>query len=148
MKLLASLKHSSLLRTTNKTAVRRQSFRFASFSTVFFVKQGDQIGKFNFHQNGEVAKRNGNTFGYTLCRCNLHFHLNNLSQSMVCCGCFKAGNTKGGSVIVPLTSCLTGLESDVLLLAILAFIFKTDESKPVKQEVNCTVILPPLVFFV
>jgi hypothetical protein len=23
------------------------------------------------------------------------------------------GNTKGGSIIVPLTSCLTGLESDV-----------------------------------
>jgi hypothetical protein len=26
------------------------------------------------------------------------------------------------------------------------FICKTDESKQVKQEVNCTVILPPLVF--
>jgi len=65
---------------------------------------------------------------------------------MVCCGCFKAGNTKGGSITVPLTSCLTALESAVLLLAILAFIFKTDESKPVKQGVNYTVILPPLVF--
>jgi hypothetical protein len=39
----------------------------------------------------------------------------------------KAGNTKGGSITVPLTSCLTGLES-------------------VKQKVSGTVILPPLVF--
>jgi hypothetical protein len=45
------------------------------------------------------------------------------------------GNTKGGSITVPLTSCLTGLESAVWLL-----------TKPVKQEVNSTVILPLLVF--
>ncbi len=38
-----------------------------------------------------------------------------------------SGNTKVGSITVPLTSCLT-------------------DSKPVKQEVNGTVILPPLVF--
>ncbi len=28
-----------------------------------------------------------------------------------------AGNTKGGSIIVPLTSCLTGLDESVTLLA-------------------------------
>jgi len=27
---------------------------------------------------------------------------------------FYAGNTKGGSIIVPLTSCLTGLDKSVL----------------------------------
>jgi len=32
-----------------------------------------------------------------------------------------AGNTKGGSITVPLTSCLTGLESAVLLLTIFCF---------------------------
>jgi hypothetical protein len=47
-----------------------------------------------------------------------------------------AGNTKGGSIIVPLTSCLTGLESAVWQLTIFIFICKTDKSKPVKQEVH------------
>jgi hypothetical protein len=56
------------------------------------------------------------------------------------------GNTKGGSITVPLTSCLTGLESAALKLTIFVFVCKTDLSKPVKQEVNGTVILPPLVF--
>jgi hypothetical protein len=54
------------------------------------------------------------------------------------------GNTKGGSITVPLTSCLTGLESAVWQLTIFVFIFIL--SKPVKQEVNGTVILSPLVF--
>ncbi len=56
------------------------------------------------------------------------------------------GNTKGGSITVPLTSSLTGLEPAVWLLTIFVFICKTDSSKLVKQEVNGTVILPPLVF--
>jgi len=38
----------------------------------------------------------------------------------------QAGNTKGGSITVPLTSCLTGLESAVWLLTIFVFICKTD----------------------
>jgi len=58
----------------------------------------------------------------------------------------KPGNAKGGSVSVPLTYCLTGLESAAWQLTIFVFICKTDQSKPVKQEVNSTVILPPLVF--
>ncbi len=57
-----------------------------------------------------------------------------------------SGNTKRGSITVPLTSCLTGLESAVWLLTIFVFIGKTEYSKPVKQEVNSTVILPLLVF--
>ncbi len=56
------------------------------------------------------------------------------------------GNTKGGSITVPLTSCLTGLESAVWQLTSFVFICKTEYSKPVKQEVNGTVILPLLVF--
>jgi len=56
------------------------------------------------------------------------------------------GNTKGGSITVTLTSCLTDLESAVWQLTIFVFICKTDYSKPVKQEVNSTEILPPLVF--
>jgi hypothetical protein len=56
------------------------------------------------------------------------------------------GNTKGGGITVQLTSCLTGLELAELLLTILVLICKTDQSKPVKQELNGTVILPPLVF--
>jgi hypothetical protein len=36
------------------------------------------------------------------------------------------GNTKGGSITVPLTSCLTGLESAVCQLTIFAFTCKAD----------------------
>ncbi len=57
-----------------------------------------------------------------------------------------AENTKGRSITVPLTSCLTGLESAVWLLTIFVYICKTDQSKPVKQEVSGTVILPPSLF--
>ncbi len=41
---------------------------------------------------------------------------------------------------------MTGLESAVRQLTIFVFICKTDLSKPVKQEINGTMILPPLVF--
>jgi hypothetical protein len=57
-----------------------------------------------------------------------------------------AGNTKGGSISVPLTSCLTGLDWIVLQIKTKIASFHTTDSKPVKQEVNGTVILSPLVF--
>ncbi len=59
----------------------------------------------------------------------------------------KAGNTKGGSITVPLTSCLTGLDYSVLKIKTKTKIVSchTADSKPVKQEANGTVILPPLV---
>jgi hypothetical protein len=55
----------------------------------------------------------------------------------------EPGNTKGGSITVPFTSCLTSF-------GLVCFSKKivnghTADSKPVKQEVNGTVILPPLV---
>ncbi len=58
----------------------------------------------------------------------------------------RPGNTKGGNITLPLTSCLTGLKSAVWQLKNFVFICKTDQSKTVRQEVNRTVILPPLVF--
>ena len=58
---------------------------------------------------------------------------------------FYAGNTKGGSITVPLTSCLTRL--DLFVLQIKTKIVSSHaDYKPVKQEVNSTVILPHLVF--
>ncbi len=57
-----------------------------------------------------------------------------------------AGNTKGGSSTVPLTSCLNGLDWSVLQIKTKIVSCHTADSKPVKQEVNGTVILPPLVF--
>ena len=57
-----------------------------------------------------------------------------------------SGNTKGGSITVPLTSCLTGLDWCVLQIKIKIVSSHTADPKPVKQEVNGTVILPPLVF--
>ncbi len=38
----------------------------------------------------------------------------------------RTRNTKGGSITVPLTSCLTGLELAVWQLTIIVFIWKTD----------------------
>jgi hypothetical protein len=38
----------------------------------------------------------------------------------------QSGNTKGGSITVPLTSCLTGLESAVWQVTIFVFVCKTD----------------------
>jgi hypothetical protein len=46
---------------------------------------------------------------------------------------------KRGSITVLLTSCFTGLESAVGTTDIFLFIYKTDKSKPVRQEVNTTV---------
>jgi hypothetical protein len=58
----------------------------------------------------------------------------------------QPGNTKWGSITVPLTSCLTGLDLSVLQIKTKIASCHTADSKPVKQEVNGTVILPPLVF--
>ncbi len=58
----------------------------------------------------------------------------------------QPGNTKEGSITVPLTSCLTGLDQSVLPIKTKFFSCHTADSKPVKQEVNGTVILPPLAF--
>jgi hypothetical protein len=58
----------------------------------------------------------------------------------------KAGNTKGGSITVLLTSCLTGWEYSVLQIKTKTVSCHIADSKPVKQEVNGTVILPPFVF--
>ncbi len=60
--------------------------------------------------------------------------------------CPQAGNTKGGSITVLWTSCLTGLDKSVLQIKTKIVSCHTADSKPVKQEVNGTVILPPLVF--
>jgi hypothetical protein len=57
-----------------------------------------------------------------------------------------AGNTKGGSITVPLTSCLTGFDQTVLKIKTKIVSCHTADSKPVNQEVNGTVILHPLVF--
>ncbi len=59
---------------------------------------------------------------------------------------FEQGILKGGSIIVPLTSCLTGLDESVLKIKTKMVSCYTTDSKPVKQEVNSTVILPPVVF--
>ncbi len=56
------------------------------------------------------------------------------------------GNTKGGSITVPLTSCLTGLDSPALQIKSKIVSCNSADSKSVKQEVNGTVIHPPLVF--
>jgi hypothetical protein len=44
------------------------------------------------------------------------------------------------------TSCLTGLDLSVLQIKTKIVSSHTADSKPVKQDVNSTVILPPLVF--
>jgi hypothetical protein len=65
-------------------------------------------------------------------------------------GYFRRENTREykrvGSITVPLTSCLTGLDLSVLQIKTKIVRCHTADTKPVKQEVNSTVILPPLVF--
>ncbi len=51
-----------------------------------------------------------------------------------------SGNTKGGSIIVPLTSGLTCLDYSVLQIKAKIVSSHTADSKPVKQEVNRTVL--------
>jgi hypothetical protein len=58
----------------------------------------------------------------------------------------KPGNTQGGGITVPLTSCLTGLDQSVLKIKTKIVSCHTADSKPVNQEVNGIVTLPPLVF--
>ncbi len=58
----------------------------------------------------------------------------------------KPGNTKGESITVQLTSCLTGLDKSILQIKTKIVSSQTADSKPAKQEDNGTVILPPLVF--
>ncbi len=58
----------------------------------------------------------------------------------------QPGNTKGGSITVQLTSCLTGLGLPVLQIKTKIFSTHTADTKPVKLEVNGTAILSPLVF--
>jgi len=53
----------------------------------------------------------------------------------------KPGNTKGGSITVPLTSCLTGLDWSVLQIKAKIVCSHTADSEPVKQEVN-SIVLP------
>ncbi len=57
-----------------------------------------------------------------------------------------SGHTKGGSIAIQLTSCLTGLDKSVFQIKTKIVSCHTSDSKSVKQEVNGTVILPPLVF--
>ncbi len=56
------------------------------------------------------------------------------------------GNTKGVSIAVLLTSCLTSLNQSVLKIKTKIVSCYTANSKPVKQEVYGKVILPPLEF--
>ncbi len=61
-----------------------------------------------------------------------------------CCHC--SGNTKGGSIAVPSTFCFTGVDQSVLQIKTKIVSCHTADYKPIKQEANGTVILPPLVF--
>jgi hypothetical protein len=56
------------------------------------------------------------------------------------------GNTKGGNITVQLTSCLTCLDLSISQIKTKIVSCQTADSKPVKQEINSTVILPPLVY--
>jgi hypothetical protein len=53
---------------------------------------------------------------------------------------------KGGSITVPLTSCLAGFDVSVLQIKTKIVSCHTADSKPVKQVVNGILILLPSVF--
>ncbi len=58
----------------------------------------------------------------------------------------EPGNTKGGSITLSLTSCLTGLDKSVLQIKTKIVSCHRADSKPAKQELNRTVIPRPIVF--
>ncbi len=58
----------------------------------------------------------------------------------------QTGNTKGGCITVPLTSCFTGLDQSAMQIKTRIVSCHTADAKPVKQEINCAMILPLLVF--
>jgi hypothetical protein len=62
-----------------------------------------------------------------------------------CTQCTRQGIVRG-SITVPLTSCLTGLDLSVLQIKTKIVSRHAADSKPVIQEVNDTVIPPLLVF--
>ncbi len=76
----------------------------------------------------------------------LQFPIHDSACNIALLTCLGPGNTKGGSITVLLTSCFTGMDSSVLQIKTRIVSCHTAESKPGKQEVNGTVILPLLVF--
>jgi hypothetical protein len=64
---------------------------------------------------------------------------------MCVCVCVFNQGIKG-AITVQLTSCLSGLDLSVLQIKTKIVSCHTADSKPVKQELNGTLILPPLVF--
>ncbi len=79
-----------------------------------------------------------NIFSAATTRTNIHNKTDSTSHLSV-----YPGNTKGGSITVPLTSCLTGLDLSVLQIKKKNVSCHKADSKTVKQEVNGTAILPP-----
>ena len=86
------------------------------------------------------------TVPLTSCLTDLDWSVLQIKAKIVSCHKGDSGNTKGGSITVLLTSCLTGLDWSVLQIKTKIVSCYTADSKPVNQEVNSTVILPPLVF--
>jgi hypothetical protein len=90
---------------------------------------------------GKTDWRRGCASNETRARCFFLFFATKFAAKVI------AGNTKGvGSITVLLTSCLTGLALSGLQIKTKIFSCHTAGSKPVKQEVDGTVKLAPLVF--
>jgi hypothetical protein len=73
-----------------------------------------QPGRTEFYGEGQktVQVKSRVTKGDSIIKNNYVFVIYGLRSKLLCLF-IQAGNTKGGSIIVPLTSCLTGLESAV-----------------------------------
>ncbi len=85
--------------------------------------------------------------GHKSCIFTGNFYLENRGKNdSKDCPWAMARNTNGGSITVPSTSCLTGFDWSVLQIRTKIVSSCTTNFKPVKREVNDTVILPPLVF--
>jgi hypothetical protein len=89
---------------------------------------------------------NGNKAVFSFANFYLENRGKNASNSSKDCPWAMTRNTKGGSITVPLTSCLTGFDRSVLQIRTKIVSSHTTNFKPVKQKVNGTVILPPLVY--
>ncbi len=110
------------------TNVSNICHKMCKFSTVKFTIKSELVKLFSLYNLLQLCSDH---FPSHLCQANVSIRMLILA---------RPGNTKGGSITVPLTSCLTGLDQSVLQIKTKNVSCHTADSKPVKQEVNGTVM--------
>ncbi len=96
-------------------------------------RQGSRLRR---RQDLVQSSKWGHTKKYSLSQPGLYINYPELMLRRKIPGNVYAGNTKGGSIVGLLSSCLTGLDFSVLQIKTKIVSSHAADSKPVKQEVN------------